>query len=200
MKIGIDFSINSTALAVENVHGDVKLFSFISNYKRGSRKFKIHDDLSDIITVEGYEKYSGSDDEQTEKLHNADTLSNLIVSKLQQDEIPKEIRIEGYSYGSKGNAFIDLITFNTFLKVKLIQKYGHVIKVIPPKTLKKKFTGNGNATKCDMIRYFMKNSSSLFHTLKDKINELDFIKEDSEFTIPKPIDDIIDAIALISIE
>ena len=111
------------------------------------------------------------------------------------NEVPDEIRIEGYSYASKGNSFIDLITFNTYLKVKLIQNYGHIIRVVPPKTLKKSYTGNGNASKCDMIRHFMESSDL---SLKDKIKKLDFIKE-GEFTIPKPIDDLVDSIGLISI-
>lgn len=197
MKIGIDFSINSTAMAIQKTNGEMELYTFVPNYKTSSRKFKVHEYLSNVIITEGYEKRSGSEDEQGEKLRNADTLSNLILSKLEEyKEIPEEIRIEGYSYGSKGNAFIDLITFNTFLKVKLIQKYSHIIKVIPPKTLKKQFTGNGNATKCDMIRSFMNEKNPQFSTLQQMLAKMDFIKENIEFQIPKPIDDVIDAIAL----
>jgi Holliday junction resolvasome RuvABC endonuclease subunit len=106
-----------------------------------------------------------------------------------------EIRIEGFSYMSKGNSFIDLITYNTYLKVKLIQKFGHCIKVVPPKTLKKAYTGNGNATKCDMMRKYIEDNNN---KITEKIKELGFIKE-VEFNIPKPLDDIIDAIALTSI-
>jgi hypothetical protein len=104
-----------------------------------------------------------------------------------------QIFIEGFSFGSKGNSFIDLITFNTFLKVKMIQKWGHCISVISPKSLKKMYTGNGNAGKCDMLRTFIKNDSSPF---RNKLVEIGLDREE-EFTIPKPVDDLIDSIALV---
>lgn len=198
MKVGIDFSINSTALALQEDDGNIQVICFIPNYKKGKKSFRIHDELSNILQIESYEKLSchEKEEEQNIKLKNAHNLSETIMSRLENIK-PDEIRIEGYSFGSKGNAFIDLITFNTFLKVKLIQKFGHVLKIVPPKTLKKKFTNNGNASKCEMVHEFMK--KNVFHILQEKIKELNFIKNDSEFTIPKPLDDVIDAIALISI-
>lgn len=202
MKVAIDFSINSTAIAIQKDDKGLKLYSFVANYKKGLRKFQIHDALSNVISVIGYEKINGKEhDEQCQKLFNADTLSNTILSKIENEgQQPCEIRIEGYSFGSKGNAFIDLITFNTFLKVKLIQRFGHVIKIIPPKTLKKKFTGNGNASKCDMLRHFFQKSSPEIRLLQQEIASLDIVKEQQEFGIPKPIDDIIDAIALLTFD
>jgi Holliday junction resolvasome RuvABC endonuclease subunit len=198
MKVGIDFSINSTAVALQDKDGGIQVFCFVPNYKKGKKSFRIHDELSNILQIESYEKLTchEKEEEQSIKLKNAHNLSETIMSKL-ENIIPEEIRIEGYSFGSKGNAFIDLITFNTFLKVKLIQKFGHVLNVIPPKTLKKKFTNNGNASKCEMIHTFMKTND--FKILQEKIKELDFIKKNNEFTIPKPLDDVIDAIALILI-
>lgn len=198
MKVGIDFSINSTAVALQEDDENIQVICFIPNYKKGKKSFRIHDDISSIVQIEHYEKLTCRDkeDEQNVKLKNAHNLSETIMSRLENIK-PDEIRIEGYSFGSKGNAFIDLITFNTFLKVKLIQKFGHVLKIVPPKTLKKKFTNNGNASKCEMIHEFMKRN--VFHILQEKLIELDFIKKENEFTIPKPLDDIIDAIALISI-
>lgn len=199
MIIGIDFSINSTALAVKTEE-TVSLFSFVPNYTKGKRAFEIHDGLNGIVKTFGYNKPAKSTDsieEQSNKLINADQLSSIILEVLEEfNEEVTEIRIEGFSYGSKGNSFIDLIMYNTYMKVKLIQKYGHIIKVVPPKTLKKLYTGNGNATKCDMMRHFM---SVTDNPLKRKIEILDFIKEEGEFKIPKPFDDIIDAIGLTSI-
>lgn len=199
MIIGIDFSINSTAIAIK-MENKTHLFSFVPNYEKGRAAFKIHDFLKGELLVKGYEKSKPSKnsiEEQSNKLLNADNLSESIMDifKLLCIENPQEIRIEGFSYMSKGNSFIDLITYNTFLKVKLIQKFGHVIKVIPPKTLKKAYTGNGNASKCDMLRKYITTEGNLV----DKINELNIIKE-GEFIIPKPIDDICDAIALTEIE
>ena len=201
MIVGIDFSINSTAVAIR-ANTKILLFSFVPNYNSELKAFKYHKELSEAKTINifSYNKdkpSKNSVEDQAIKLKNADDLSDSIMDIFEFTGItPSEIRIEGFSYGSKGNSFIDLITFNTFLKVKLIQKFGHIIKVVPPKTLKKVYTGNGNATKCDMMRFFVENSDS---PLKRKIVEMDIIRE-GEFNIPKPFDDLIDSIALVSSE
>ena len=197
--IGIDFSINSTAIAIK-MGDSTHLLSFVPNYISGKAAFKIHDALKGIVITQGYIKLDKSKDsieEQSNKLANAYCLSAMIMTTLDVIGIDHvdEIRIEGFSYASKGNSFIDLITYNTFLKVKLIQKFGHIIKVVPPKTLKKAYTENGNASKCDMVRAYLEKSDSRFST---KIKELNFVKE-GEFTIPKPIDDLVDAIGLTEI-
>jgi hypothetical protein len=198
MIIGIDFSINSTAVCIK-INDEIHLHSFVPNYSKGKKAFEVHDNLKGIITTHSYNKPAKSTDsitEQSNKLVNADQLSSIILEVISSyNEIPTDIRIEGFSYGSKGNSFIDLITYNTFLKVRLIEKFGHIIKVIPPKTLKKQYTGNGNASKCDMMRTFM---SDIPSPLQREIKNMDIIEE-GEFKIPKPLDDIIDAIGLTSV-
>ena len=200
MIVGIDFSINSTAVVIKLPKGHIYL-SFVPNYNPKLKGFKTHEELIKPLIVSSYNKNSVSSssiEEQSMKLKNADELSDQIITTIKSLEIqPSEIRIEGFSFGSKGNSFIDLITYNTFLKVKLIKEYGHIIKVVPPKTLKKLYTGNGNASKCDMLRTYMEKEEG---RLQQKIKALGIIKDDEEFTIPKPIDDIIDAIALTEVE
>jgi len=193
--IGIDFSINSTAVAI-NKDGKLTIFSFVPNYRSELAGFKIHKSLSDMISVISYEKGGNTKDalaDQRIKLQNADNLSDQIIEAIKPHvtENP-EIRIEGFSFGSKGNSFIDLVSFNTFLKVKIIQSYGHCIDVVPPKSLKKIYTGNGNASKCDMLRKFLEVKDTPF---KLRLVELGLDRAE-EFTLPKPIDDIIDSIAL----
>ena len=74
----------------------------------------------------------------------------------------------------------------------MIQQWGHCISVISPKTNKKLFTGNGNASKCDMLRKFIEKNQG---PIRDRLIEMGLNKE-GEFTIPKPIDDIVDSWAL----
>jgi hypothetical protein len=197
MKIGIDFSINSTAVTIKKEDGTLVLFSFVPNYRPELKGFQTHVAISDLIEIHSYTKGSNTKDpilDQSIKLQNADYLSNSIIDAISQHvKGDPQIYIEGFSFGSKGNSFIDLITFNTFLKVKMIQKWGHCISVVSPKSLKKMYTGNGNAGKCDMLRTFIKNDTSPF---RDKLVLLGLDREE-EFTIPKPVDDIIDSIALV---
>lgn len=195
MEIGIDFSINSTAITI-NDNGNIKMFSFVPNYKPESTAFKNHKALSDLIEIRSYEKANSSKnpiEDQAIKLKNANSLSDSIIEAISPFVTDNpQIRIEGFSFGSKGNSFIDLITYNTFLKVKLIQKWGHCISVIPPKSLKKLYTGNGNASKCGMLSYYLLNNGEVF---AERLREMGLERE-GEFVVPKPIDDVIDSIAL----
>jgi hypothetical protein len=194
-KIGIDFSINSTAITIIN-DDEIRMFSFVPNYRPELSAFKTHKQITEFVEIHSYEKSQNTKDpieDQSIKLLNADNLSNQIIEAIRPHiKGDVEIRIEGFSFGSKGNSFIDLITYNTFLKVKLIQNWGHNIRVLSPKSLKKMYTGNGNASKCDMVREFMKRDSSAF---REKMVDLGLDKE-GEFVINKPIDDLIDSRAL----
>jgi hypothetical protein len=197
MTIGIDFSINSTAVCIQNE--GIKLFSFVPNYRSTLSGFKTHNKISDIVDIISYDKQASTKDpiaDQSIKLANADSLSDAIINAIEPYiEGSPEIRIEGFSFGSKGNSFIDIITYNTFLKVKIIQKWGHCISVISPKTVKKLYTGNGNASKCDMLRTFFTKEDSEF---KQRLIDLELNREE-DFNIPKPVDDLVDSVALCNI-
>jgi hypothetical protein len=196
MIIGIDFSINSTAITISNEKGIV-MMSFVPNYESGKSAWKVHDAISKFVQIHSYKKDGSSKnsiEDQRIKLRNANNLSDQIINAIGAENLKRveKINIEGFSYASKGNSFIDLITYNTFLKTKLFQIVGDKIFVVPPKTLKKWYTGNGNATKCGMLRSYLEKNNN---DLTSKIREVCKI-EDGEFNIPKPLDDLVDSIAL----
>ena len=211
MLVGIDFSINSTAVTLKNDAGEYQWFVFVPNYKQGKKCFKVHENLehyltSRYLTVCSYEKETiyNKDTEQQIKMKNANHLSDAILTVILKEreksqEAISQIFIEGYSFGSKGKAFIDLVTFNTFLKVKVIQNFGYCVFVIPPMTIKKNFTGKGNASKCEMVTQYLSRTvnnekETVFQTLLR--NEMPKWQE-KEYVIPKPIDDIVDSIAIL---
>lgn len=194
---GIDFSINSTALVINNSEKFL-FYSFVPNYTPTLKAFKFHKKMEDLglIKIISYQKQQGDKDpikDQKIKLSNAEALSAKVIEVLEKyKNEPIEFRIEGFSYSSSGSSFIDLIIYNTFLKSKLVTLFGvNSINVIAPKTNKKIYTGNGNANKCQMIRKFIEEDSLLSNFIKEE----GFIKEE-DFTIPKPLDDLVDAYAL----
>lgn len=195
MIIGIDFSINSTAITIHDGK-DFNYFSFVPNYRPTLKGFLTHTKIDDIVEIHSYLKNGNTKDpivDQSIKLMNADRLSNIIMEVLSK-KIKKDPKffIEGFSFASKGNSFIDLITFNTFMKAKIVQKWGDCITIISPKSLKKYYTGNGNSGKFEMLKsYFLKVNNKL----SIRLNELG-LNKDEEFNIPKPIDDLIDSISL----
>ena len=82
MKIGIDFSINSTAVTIKKEDGTLVLFSFVPNYRPELKGFQTHVAISDLVEIHSYSKGSNTKDpilDQSIKLQNADYLSNSII-------------------------------------------------------------------------------------------------------------------------
>jgi Holliday junction resolvasome RuvABC endonuclease subunit len=195
--IAIDFSINSTAICVQN-HQKLKWFNFVSNLDLNKKAFKCHKELVELgINIIGYDRNKPKDleytDEQAFKLNNSNYLSYTIINTL-APYINEDTQwaIEGYSYGSKGNSFIDLITYNTMLKAKIMRVSKNDIQVYAPKTVKKSFTGNGNANKPMMVEAFKSREDLVDDAFKKYIDSHSFGDN-----IPKPIDDLVDAFAIL---
>lgn len=72
------------------------------------------------------------------------------VAKICRPLCPKAIYIEGYSFGSQGAGKISTCEYGGLLRFWLMANCDAKIIEVPPKTLKKFFTGSGNAKKCHM--------------------------------------------------
>ena len=197
--ISIDFSINSTAICVLN-KGELHWFSFASNLDFNKKAFSVHNDLDGLgMNIHGYTREKPKDldyvQEQSWKINNANYISyniiNAIAPYVDEDTM---FAIEGFSYGSRGNAFIDLITYNTFLKSKILRISKKDILVYPPKTIKKFFTGNGNANKEKMLEAFKISEDELL--LNDPFHKY-ILDTNYGDKIPKPVDDLVDAFAIL---
>jgi hypothetical protein len=131
-------------------------------------------------------------------MEDALMIVNLIIEKLKtiidEDVI---IGLEGFSYGSISSSTLDLAMYNSFLRMKLIENFGSdCLNIISPTEGKKMLFGKGNAKKDDMINAFIDNR------LKDDIllnnNLWKYCKENGvDFKQPKPIDDLVDAYAIL---
>ena len=71
--------------------------------------------------------------------------------------------IEGYSFGSRGSSIFDLGEIGGAVRV-LAHDLKIPVEVVPPKTLKKYITGNGNASKEEMSEAVLKKYSKSFKT------------------------------------
>lgn len=199
--IGIDFSINSTGICIRHSEG-LEWFNFTSNLDFNRKPYRIHKELNefDNIHIIGYQREKPKNleysEEQSWKLENADMLSNLIIQTINpwihENSI---IGFEGFSFGSKGNSFIDLITYNTFLKSKIMNINKNKIQVISPKRVKKEFSGNGNASKSMMLQSFIDNDIDIDILIEDPLKR--YIINNNIDTI-KPIDDLVDSFAILN--
>ena len=206
IKIGIDFSLISPAVCIYK-NGGYKFISFFDDYgkdwrKSKSKKFKYHNELSDVIELIPYTRIITNDnyrDEQTTKMKSALHISNIIMEKLKQ-EIGDEqviIGIEGFSYGSISSSTIDLVMFNSFLRIKLLETFGDdCVVIIAPTEGKKNLSDKGNANKDLMINSFIENKLDDNDLIINpfwnycKINNLDYNNI-------KPIDDLVDSYAIL---
>jgi hypothetical protein len=205
IKIGIDFSLTSPAMCIYK--NDT--YTFISFFNDGgkdwrkskSKTYKYHNELCNVIDVIPYTRKindSNYRNEQKTKMEDALMIANLIIDKIKSivdDDV--EIAIEGFSYGSISSSTLDLAMYNSFLRMKLLENFGtNVLIVISPTEGKKKLFGKGNAKKEDMIQSFIDNR--LDDDILTKNVFWNYCKTNGvDCKQPKPIDDLVDAYAIL---
>ena len=204
---GIDFSLNSPGTCTQDNKGK---YTFITFFNYGNRiwddsirkipkSFSVHKELMDDKTILGFPYYRHVQDKdflrrEREKLTDgqniADLISNILITLYGTED--HKIALEGFSYGSKGNSFIDIVQYNTFLRNEIVNSWGvENISIYQPSHVKK-LAGKGNANKHYMVKAFQDdvyNDKDLRNTnLWKWIQDKDFSEK-----IPKPIDDLVDA-------
>jgi hypothetical protein len=208
--LGIDPSLNSTALTI---YKDGK-YSFY-NYTNNKPNYKWIKEVNDCVNFKFHE-YTDNDDfseSEVAKLTIYDEVTNKIIQDI-IDFIQYEdakIFIEGYSYSSAQGRLIDLVTFSTLLRFKLIHRNNVQLHVIPPSTLKKSISdmvyakdkkgvsrddngkAGGSFDKKDMMVALLKLEIDEPYTNYLKLRQEDLLKPKN---LSKPFDDINDSILL----
>lgn len=202
--IGIDFSLNSPAMTVKTEDGNYHFISFYNDGGRDPKKptpkaFQIHKELSESGTIIAlpYNRLVNNDQallREREKLTDGKMIAKKIITTIESFVGDSEVKIglEGFSYGSTGNSFIDIVQYNTFLRSAIVESFGvDSLYVFPPSHVKKN-AGKGNANKHYMANAFQSNVFS-DDFLSD--HKLWIWSKDKDFTekIPKPLDDLYDS-------
>ena len=204
---GIDFSLNSPGTCTQDHKGK---YTFITFFNYGNRiwdeegrkipkSFSVHKELMDDKTILGFPYYRQVKDKdfllrEREKLTDgqniADLISNILITLYGTQN--HKIALEGFSYGSKGNSFIDIVQYNTFLRNEIVNSWGvENISIYQPSHVKK-LAGKGNANKHYMVKAFQ---DDVFNDSDLRKTKLWKWTQGKDFTekIPKPIDDLVDA-------
>jgi len=222
--IGLDISKNSTAMSIETTSGDNFLFNYSvknSNYiwiKRTNEFINYNH-----YKYTKYDNYSESEIEKTNQfIKISNQIISDIKKSIDNNDNPVYIMIEGYSYGSNVGPLIDLVGVGSIIRGKLIENISKIklIEIIAPLALKtqtaeyvygyemietgkrvikltKVINTNDNGvkgkdfTKHDMFNAILDAKLNIpileFYTnYKDEILKMK--------TLPKPFDDINDAI------
>ncbi len=219
--VSIDPSLISTGLVVSNGK-EYKMFNYcressVYGKKGMSKWFKLCEDhiTYRFIKLNRYDSYSEG---ELIKMSDYDLITNQIIddiiNNIDQAQETKVV-IEGYSFGSESGDLIDLVTFGTLLRKKVMENISKNLLVISPLSLKlesckltyapidvgkkkpklewrnKEGVSGGKFTKTDMFKAITEND-----TLNDKYSSfLKSITEDvlTNKDIKKPLEDCNDA-------
>ena len=206
IKIGIDFSLISPAICVYK-DGEYSFISFFDDYGKdwegGKMKtFYYHRELNKFMEMNPYTRHIDKKDyreEQKTKMAAAEMIAHKISNRLVEivGDDTVIIGLEGFSYGSISSSTIDLVLFNSFLRIKLLEYFGEdCLVIISPTEGKKRLSGKGNAKKDDMIKAFIENK-----TQDPDIERCPFWKyckkNELDYNNIKPIDDLVDSYGIL---
>lgn len=221
--IGIDTSLSSTGMFILLSNGEEHYF----NYRNTDKLSKWHKVLSYVTYKDyeniKLETYS---DNEIAKIIQYNKITDMILHDVLKLCKPEETVIitEGYSYSSSNtSSLIDLICYATLLRNKLISLNFNDFIIKPPSTLKletcavtypilEKQIGG----KKSRIEYIFKNTIGISGGRFQKHEMLESLLDNTKFnnkiktsllfnkeelltmkSIPKPIDDLVDAVWLV---
>ena len=208
--VTIDPSINSTGLTVNG-----EIFSIASEgialTKKGAlnKWFQLADDYATI---------------ETAKLDSYQRIADLVKATVDKHTNPNYntlVLIEGYSYSSASGPLIDLVTLSTLIRLNMFSRKGTELVVFAPSTLKRlagwltypeiakgkkvikleyrnnEGVASGSFNKHQIYKALIENSNIQTEWVKFLRAHADEILEAKG--IPKPIEDINDAVMLLHI-
>ncbi len=144
--VGIDYSLTSPSICVNNIDENKIKFYYLTTKKKWLGK------QSDNII--GYEHKEWTD--PIERFKNiSDFILDILYTNPLFDQPNYQIFIEGYSYGSKGQGLFQIAENCGILKYRLQDK-GYTYETVVPSVVKKGATGKGNADKDMMYESFLK--------------------------------------------
>ena len=169
--VGIDYSLNSPAICIAGDDFDFNKcsFHFLTSKKKHIGKFGKN--------IFGYE----IKDYKTpiERFTNISTWALDIIHKHKTDTA--KVFVEGYSFGSKGQAVFQIAENCGILKYRLQMSPSILYDTIVPSVVKKYASGKGNADKQLMYDSFLN------HTGADLLKAFDMGK------LNNPVTDIVDS-------
>lgn len=206
--IGIDPSLTSTGICIINSTKTQYL-----NFRTGTKLTGWHKRFSHIVEYFNFEQLKEAktfSQNELQKLNLYDNVTDLIIANLLAYTEPEscQICIENFSYQSRVGPLIDLVSFSTALKLKLLANRFANLEVLAPAELKSKAcqTAYGKPVKGPSRNnegiaggHFKKSHMmmALFDAgLKDSFIDI-LYKEKSQLELKlnlvKPIDDLVDA-------
>jgi len=182
--LGFDLSITSPCLSI--IKDDFITVYFYSKYK-SHKNFYYKNDKIELVAWE-YPCVSKKGNRIDRYNKVLEPFIEIIDDWFLRHKNEFKFGVEGYSYGSIGQSFLDLAEIGGIFRQHLYKKGIDFIEY-PPKSIKKFFTGNGNASKYTMYLCFKRLDVV---DLQDVLS----IKVERASQIPHPVEDIVDSVAI----
>ena len=136
--IGIDISLNSTAIYIESNKG--KFILSYTNKKDNNIYIKELNSFGVCFFYNNKEKNDNYSENEIIKLKYYDKLSKSILTEITKKIDNNEktyCQIEGYSFSKNTSSILDIVSFSTIIKIDLINNINNInITIISPKSLK----------------------------------------------------------------
>lgn len=166
--IGLDLSINSTGICVNN-DGKFTYYIITSKMTKKQQSFT-HKNVKYIL----YNKQDVDGEYNIKESIKTTNINRIVleIEKIIKKYKPDIVNIEGISFGSTGSAaLIDLTGLNYMVRKMLIDN-NVVFNIISPTQNKKFATGNGNAEKDIMIDAWKRLDKNIKDITEIKIDDL----------------------------
>ena len=169
--VGIDYSLNSPAICIADDSFDFSKcsFHFLTSKKKHIGKFGKN--------IFGYEHKEYNN--PIIRFSNISMWALDIIHKYKKDTA--QVFVEGYSFGSKGQAVFQIAENCGILKYRLQMSPSMLYDTVVPSVVKKNATGKGNADKQLMYDSFLRDTG------------VDLMKIFDMQKLNNPITDIIDS-------
>ena len=169
ITIGLDLSINSTGVCVNEDNRVYKYYIISSHLTKKQKDFDHHYvQLLEYIKQQPEVEYDQKESIKTNNINSICTFIEAIIRKHK----PSIVNIEGVSFGSTGSsALIDLSGLNYMVRKMLIDM-SVPFRIISPTQNKKFATGNGSAEKDLMIDAWKRLDKNISDIEDIKIDDL----------------------------
>lgn len=209
--VGIDASLTSTAVNVRTPDSNI-LLSFTKNYKPSKWTKELEPFTK--FTNTSFNDVDDYSESELAKLRDYEVIINDIVDQILtfvNPSLETKVSIEGYSYSSAAGPLIDLVTFGTLLRKRVLTEFGN-LKIYTPSQLKKycaqlvyqpdkkgMFRNNegiagGSFKKHQMCLAMLESKNLTLNENFTKFLQTNWTDLSTMKNLPKPTDDLSDAI------
>jgi hypothetical protein len=135
--LGIDISLNSTAVYIENSAQHILSFTNKKDYNKWIKELENHG-----VVFFHQHRETSTDYSQNEilKLKHYIQLSNLIISEIIKridTSVATICNIEGYSFSKNTSSILDIVSLSSLIRAELIKNINNIdITITSPSTLK----------------------------------------------------------------